>query len=357
MKISIGGDVAVTKENFTLFDTERVQELFHDVTDVFNRSDNVIVNLECALTDSDTPIQKFGPPLKGPIRTAETLKKAGVTHCVLSNNHTFDYGKRGLYDTLNALDNAGIAYTGVGENATDARKDMIISDGKIKVAVLSVCEHEYSYALPDRIGTREYDPYDTSDDIVSAKKNADYVIVLYHGGKEDCRYPSPRLLKLCRSMVKHGADVVLCQHSHCIGCYENFEGGHILYGQGNFHFAGDFSWIEDHEMWETGLIVSLNLTEKCDISFIPVVADDHSIRLAAEPLKTKLLNELAERSEKLKNGDWLTGWQKFCEENKETYIAPIRDGNYDVFGHYLDCEAHTDVWRELFKTYNWTNEK
>jgi hypothetical protein len=27
------------------------------------------------------------------------------------------------------------------------------------------------------------------------------------------------------------------------------------------------------------------------------------------------------------------------------------------FGHYLDCEAHTDVWRELFPTYNHTNEK
>ena len=28
-----------------------------------------------------------------------------------------------------------------------------------------------------------------------------------------------------------------------------------------------------------------------------------------------------------------------------------------LFGHYLDCEAHTDVWRELFPTANQTNEK
>lgn len=28
-----------------------------------------------------------------------------------------------------------------------------------------------------------------------------------------------------------------------------------------------------------------------------------------------------------------------------------------AFGHYLDCEAHTDVWRELFQTANMTNEK
>ena len=29
----------------------------------------------------------------------------------------------------------------------------------------------------------------------------------------------------------------------------------------------------------------------------------------------------------------------------------------DTFGHYLDCQAHTDVWRELFPSYNLTNEK
>ena len=27
------------------------------------------------------------------------------------------------------------------------------------------------------------------------------------------------------------------------------------------------------------------------------------------------------------------------------------------FAHYLDCEAHTDVWRELYPTWNQTNEK
>lgn len=357
MKITIGGDLSVTDENFELFNAGMSQKLFNDVIDVFKNSDKSIVNLECALTDKDTPIKKFGPNLKGPINTAETMKNAGVTNCVLSNNHIFDFGKPGLYDTLSALDKVGIAYTGIGENSSDARKNMILSDGKIKVAVLSVCEHEYSYALPDRVGAREYDPYDTSDDIVKAKENADYVIVIYHGGKEYCRYPSPRLLKLCRSMIKHGADVVLCQHSHCIGCYENFGKGHILYGQGNFHFAEKDPGISDLDMWDTGLIVSLDFTDECKISFIPTVAENGTIKLADGALKKRLLDEFAKRNDKLNGGEWLCEWKKFCEENKDAYIQPLIDRDLDKFGHYLDCEAHTDVWRELFKTYNWTNEK
>jgi hypothetical protein len=29
---------------------------------------------------------------------------------------------------------------------------------------------------------------------------------------------------------------------------------------------------------------------------------------------------------------------------------------FEKFAHYLDCEAHLDVWMELFKTHNHRNE-
>jgi hypothetical protein len=38
------------------------------------------------------------------------------------------------------------------------------------------------------------------------------------------------------------------------------------------------------------------------------------------------------------------------------YIMQDGPDGYQMFAHYLDCEAHTDVWRELYKTYNHTNE-
>ena len=34
-------------------------------------------------------------------------------------------------------------------------------------------------------------------------------------------------------------------------------------------------------------------------------------------------------------------------------VLPITEGR--DFGHMLDCEAHTDVWRELFPSWNLTN--
>ena len=70
----------------------------------------------------------------------------------------------------------------------------------VRVTLINVCEHEYTYATETRVGARPFDEFETMQDIREAKKDADYVIVVYHGGKELCQYPSPRLMKACREM-------------------------------------------------------------------------------------------------------------------------------------------------------------
>ncbi len=356
MKIIIGGDVSIKKDCEELFARGKGQELFGNVTDVFKCADRVLVNLECAVTDKDTPIKKIGPNLKAPLNTIKTLKEVGVTDCCLSNNHIFDYGRAGIKDTIEQLEKHGISYTGFGENEQAARKNLIITDGKIKVSVIAVCEHEYSYALKNRMGARAYDPYDTNDDILEAKRSSDYVIVLYHGGKEECRYPSPRLLKACRSMIKHGADVVLCQHSHCIGCHEEFMGGHILYGQGNFHFiCKEYENPQDGGyMWNTGLLAQIDIDNGLSLKLIPCVVDGLGIRLANREEEDKLLSELEERNKALKDGSWYEHWRAFALSQERYKIVP--DELREEVAHLLDCEAHTDACREIYQTYNLTNE-
>lgn len=363
MKILIAGDISVC-DSAELFANGNVEGLFNDVTDEFKKADEVIVNLECAVTNKETEIKKFGPCLKAPIQTVETLKKTGVTACAISNNHIFDFGIAGAKDTLEKLNESQMKWTGFGENDLLARKNMLLTDGKVKVAIIAVCEHEYSYALPNRMGVREYDPYDTNEDIAEAKKTADFVVVLYHGGKELCRYPSPRLRKLCRSMVKNGADVVLCQHSHCIGCYESFENGHILYGQGNFHFIKS-KYAQDEkqkEKWNNGFLVELNFKGNCEIGFKPVIVDGLGIRFANQEERQRIMEGFSKRNEELENGTWREGWREFClsmqavyEEAVQSYGKEKNERNRHWFAHYLDCEAHTDVWRELFPTWNKIN--
>lgn len=362
MKALLLGDLSPTEDIDPIFKTKNVDALFGESVSIFEGNDINFVNLECAITDSENGIKKFGPCLKACRETLETLKEIGVNYCGLSNNHIFDFGREGALDTIRALDELGIGYTGFGESYEDSRRDLVVEKDGEKVAVIAVCEHEYSYALEDRMGARPYDEYDTMSDIRKAKKDADRVIVIYHGGKEHCRYPSPRLRKLCRAMVENGADVVLCQHSHCIGCYEQYEGGHILYGQGNYHFV--YVTRETKPTWNGALAVKYD-TKTNEIEFTPLVNTSTGIDFARGEEKERMMREFAERNQSLKDGSWIEGWREFCRETARMYYnatqsaygVKAEDIGDTIFAHYLDCEAHSDVWRELFKTANHRNEK
>ena len=365
MKTCFVGDFCPTEITNPLFASGAVDVLFEDTLSLFAGNDVNMINVECALTEADTPIRKIGPNLKATPKAAEVLAKVGFTHATISNNHTYDFGPNGFTDTVENLMAAGITPTGYGKNAQDARKNLIIEKDGEKLAIVAVCEHEYTYALENRMGCRPFDEFETVEDVRDAKAQADRVVVLYHGGKEHCQYPSPRLRRLCRALVRAGADMVLCQHSHCIGCYENYEGGHILYGQGNFHFVYEtLKDKEEEELWNSGLALGYDSTANT-VTLTPYVVKGKGIELAKGEEKEAILSAFESRNASLIDGTWINGWRAFCESVKENYtqrlyraFAPdATDHQLKCFGHYLDCEAHTDVWRELFKTANHTNEK
>ena len=360
MKALFLGDVCPTAVTAPLFRQKQVDRLFTDTRTLFDESDFCFVNLECAITERDCAIEKFGPALRAPLETAQVLRELGVNCCGLSNNHFFDFGKKGAADSFAALDAAGIAYTGFGANDTEARRNFYIDQNGERIAVIAVCEHEYSYALPDRMGSRAFDEFETIEDIRAARAEADRVIVIYHGGKEHSAYPSPRLHRACHAMARAGADMILCQHSHCIGCYEQYENCHILYGQGNFHFVKE----SKNAGWYTSLAVCYD-TVSGEISFIPVRAHADHIVLCKGKDADAVLAAFHARNRTLLDGTWRDGWHSFCLGVSELYTQVVSKAYTEdaserannKFGHFLDCEAHTDVWRELFPTANLTNEK
>jgi poly-gamma-glutamate synthesis protein (capsule biosynthesis protein) len=363
MKALFVGDVSPTKTSAEYFKKGNVELLFGDTVRLFDGNDINMVNLECALTEYPTKIAKIGPALKAPKETAATLRTLGVNICGVANNHFFDFGKVGANDTLEALQSEGLLSVGYGRNTEDAARPLVIEKDGERICLIAVCEHEYSYALEGRVGCNGFDPFETPLAIREAKKNCDRVVVLYHGGKELCQYPSPRLRAACRAMAKSGADLILCQHSHCIGCYEKFEGCHILYGQGNFHFVREEGDEDLPEIWDSELAVKYD-SKTHEIEFIPTKENGAGITLVKGEERERLLAEFEARNAQLLDGTWYDGWVSFCEENRESYTAAaVRLGalgepkHYERFAHYLDCEAHLDVWMELFKTHNHCNER
>ena len=55
-------------------------------------------------------------------------------------------------------------------------------------------------------------------------------------------------------MADSGANIILSQHTHCVGCEEYYHDTYLLYGQGNFLFRSF-----NNEFTDTGLLIEIDL--------------------------------------------------------------------------------------------------
>ena len=316
-RILIGADLVPTDRNVQFFaDQDILYLLGEELVQLLQDAEHCIFNLEKPLADVSTPIHKFGPNLIAPTSAAAAYRAMGIDLLTLANNHIMDQGQEGLRSTLHALRQQNISYIGVGDTLEAAAETKILPLGEKKVGIYACAEHEFSILTHDCAGANPFDPLESPDHVSALKKKCDYVVVLYHGGKEYYQYPSPQLQKTCRKLIEKGADLVLCQHSHCIGCQEVYQNGTIVYGQGNFLFDGRENVLRD-----TGLLVSLD--EDLRLSYIPVVKQAETVRLARDGKKTEILDSFYARSEEIKNPDAL--------EEKYAQFAKQHLGNYLSF--------------------------
>ncbi|HBE41756.1 MAG TPA: poly-gamma-glutamate biosynthesis protein, partial [Bacteroidales bacterium] len=178
-------------------------------------------------------------------------------------------------------------------------------------------EHEFTIAGEKIAGANPFDPLESPDHIARLKARCDYVIVLHHGGKEHYRYPTPGLRKVCRKMADKGADLVVCQHSHCIGAFEKYNEATIVYGQGNFLFDRS-----DNEFWSTGLLLQVSLAEKLFVEYIPFCKKGNGVQLAEKKDEYSILGPFFLRSEQiLKPGFVESEFARYCDENGQYYMA------------------------------------
>ena len=331
MKLLIGADIVPTSSNFEPFKSGDVRSLADaSLLEKLKAADFRVFNLEVPLTDIVSPISKCGPNLIAPTETIAGIKALGVDLFTLANNHILDQGAQGLRSTCALLRENQIAYLGAGETLRDAAAPYILDCGEKKIGFYACAEHEFSIATDTTPGANPFDPLYTLDHIAALKAQCDYVIVLYHGGKEHYRYPSPGLQKNCRRLLEKGADFVICQHSHCIGCEEKYRGGTIVYGQGNFLF--DHS---DSEYWKTSLLIELS--SEGAIRYIPIVKDGEKVRCASGAEADQILSDFYARSEQIKSSDFVQeSYAKFAKEMRTGYLAALSPISKNIFFRVLN---------------------
>ncbi|WKA57758.1 CapA family protein [Planococcus shenhongbingii] len=371
IKIAILGDICPTKDYRKFFDSQDPEQVLGGAVNRLKEADLTIANLEAPATESNEPIMKTGPNLKALPRDLETLQKGGIDVFSMANNHILDYGTQGVIDTLETCEKLGIRTVGSGRDSKAAKEPLFIPVKDKMIGILSFAEAEFNLATSNQAGANRFDYFDSIKDIDSAKKNCDFLIVLYHGGSEHYPYPSPLLQKKCRNMAEFGADLVICQHSHCIGTYEEVNGSTILYGQGN----AVFGWEDGDQQWNEGLLVEITIigAVKPQIRFILLNANADGVGLANENKAGERLRRMNEMSKALQHSEQVNAlWEDFSHSHVSLYYSMLF-GKGRIFNkinrllknrlidflysdrermlamNMLRCDAHNEVIQTILK--------
>ena len=294
---------------------------FSEIKEVISSADLAIANLETLVAEGfsytgSAPVTEIiveSEDGSGPVPTTtrgntkinapETFLSAvadcGFDVLTNANNHIYDRGSDGIIQTVQKLDEYGIAHTGA--YATEEEKTPLIVDVEgINIAILA-----YTDILNNRPGSDNaymidtYSEEQVTSDIAAAKDaGADYVIVSMHWGTEHTHNPTSTQRVMAQFIADAGADIILGSHSHCTQPMEYIETARgsvpVIYSLGNFissmsktmHNDGVILSIELEKEYETGSTSLVSLT------YIPTLCTTTSAgRFVVLPADLASINE------------------------------------------------------------------
>jgi len=228
------------------------------IAPALKNSDLAVGHLEVPHTRSSMELNGDIPaPGADPDHLA-ALFKAGFSALTLAGNHMSDCGEEGIIDTKGGVNRLGMACCGAGVDLNEARRPAVLSVSKKRISILSYncVGPEQGWATETtagvayvKVNTVNGAPVTPSaplekvsldslcsmqQDIISAKENADILIVALHKGIVH----TPGLLAPYEQPVAHaaidaGADIVISHHAHIIRGIEIYREKPIFHGLGN----------------------------------------------------------------------------------------------------------------------------
>jgi len=326
VRLLIGGDLCPVNRYEALFQHGGPEEILGPFLAHAQAADLFVANLECPLIDQSSPILKTGPVLGAASGCAFGLKAIGLHAVGLSNNHIMDHGVQGLATTLQACAGAGVQSFGAGPDVTAARRILVQEVKGLRIGLLAMAEREWSIATPAQPGANPLDLIEFVRQMKEHRRNLDFLVVLLHAGSEGYELPSPRLRKVCQFLVEEGANVVACQHSHCVGSYETYLQQLIVYGQGNFIF----DYASHGSKGREGIFINLEIQPDGRTAFdlVPFTQETARAGLAAmaPDQEAQFRAGLERRSLALAEaGQVEAAWEAYCRTRKLSLLDEVLD--------------------------------
>lgn len=203
------------------------------------RSTVRVVNVETTLRRRPgvlSAVHKEGPPFAAPATAVNDLLSAKFDIGLLANNHMGDFGPRGIVETRDVLEEAGLRTCGTGTCQDDAYEGLVFDVAGRPVAIVNFHEGEEGQHTERNPALAGWDLQRVGREITRQKAAGRLVIAAPHADREFFPVPAPYGHAAYRGLVDAGADAVIGHHPHVPRGVEIYKGAPIVYSQGNFLF-------------------------------------------------------------------------------------------------------------------------
>jgi poly-gamma-glutamate synthesis protein (capsule biosynthesis protein) len=185
--------------------------------------DLVIANLECCISDRGSVTKRVREKpffFRAPPKAIDSLRAAKVGAVGLANNHALDYEAEALIDTLDLLEEAGIAEAGAGHDLRSARMATTIEAGDARVGLVAVTDHPAEFAAGEaqpgvahvdlRVGLPDW----LRVELAGARERCDWLIAFPHWGPNMTSEPARWQRDAADALQDAGADLVAGHSAH-----------------------------------------------------------------------------------------------------------------------------------------------
>ncbi len=195
---------------------------FSGLWDIFAADDMTLVNLECVLkADSAGEDRSKQWRFRGLPEYARILALSSIEQVNIANNHHIDYGEEGKTATLQALHEAGVAYSGFSQIH-------IWEQAGFKIGFCGC--RETTYKSDKEIIRR---------DITQLQQaGCDVIIYSCHWGKEYSAAHNSLQEEMALAAMAAGADIVVGTHPHVVQGVDTVGDTLVLWSLGNLMFGG-----------------------------------------------------------------------------------------------------------------------
>jgi poly-gamma-glutamate capsule biosynthesis protein CapA/YwtB (metallophosphatase superfamily) len=239
LTLSLVGDLMLADRVGAVAKAKGTGYLLAAVSPLLTTDDLTIGNLECAVATGGTPAEKQYTFRADPA-VLPGLRAGGIDAVSVANNHTLDYGRTALLETLSHLKAATLPAAGAGANTAAAGRPILLTAAGKTVALVAASRvlpagWHAGAGTPGIAGA--YNPAGLLRAIKGARSTATLVVVYLHWGIERALMPAPNQRTLARQCIDAGADLVVGAHPHVLQGFEYYRGKLIAYSLGNFVFS------------------------------------------------------------------------------------------------------------------------